>query len=249
MSKPSLAIQTLPTSERPRERCLEKGPESLSLRECLALLINSGPPGHGCLGLANQLLKLPGDGLSEGEQERAFFNAMEISGQAHLQALRGLGPSAQARVLAAFELGRRYYVRRFQENQPGKRLVDFPGQAQKQISSELRNASQEWLGFVPWYRNRGEMGPLCIVEKGVRTHVNIEPAELFARLLALRPTGFFLFHNHPGGSLEASPPDVDITLRIQEMAELLGLRFLGHGIVSPAGESWVPVKSLRLAKT
>ena len=76
----------------------------------------------------------------------------------------------------------------------------------ERISASLRRECQEWLGFVPVHRG-GELGHFCLVERGVRTHVNIEPAELFARILALRPVGFYLFHNHPSGDLTPSEED------------------------------------------
>jgi DNA repair protein RadC len=70
----------------------------------------------------------------------------------------------------------------------------------------------------------------------VRTHVNVEPSELFARVLALRPRGFFLFHNHPSGTLSASGPDLHLTQRVKSTAQQLGLDFLGHWIVTAQGE-------------
>ena len=55
----------VPATERPRERCLEKGARSLSIRECLALILNSGPKGKGSLGLSLEILDRPGTGMDE----------------------------------------------------------------------------------------------------------------------------------------------------------------------------------------
>ena len=192
-------LSDLFVSERPRERCLSQGPKCLSLRECIALILGSGPRGKGCLGLAKEVLHSPGEGLASEDEERAFFTAMEVSGTAHLKGLSGLGAAGQARILAAFELGRRYALYRERTKSQGRsrhKLDVIAKQALERINTDLRNEPQEWLGFVPLYRS-GDLGELCLVERGVRTHVNIDPAELFARLLALRPSGFFLFHNHP----------------------------------------------------
>lgn len=234
-------ILATPLSERPRERCLRQGAHVLSLRECVALLIHSGPPRVGSLGLAMALLHRPGQTLSENEQERAFFCALETSGLAHLQGIDGLGPAAQARILAAFELGRRYSLHRLRaQTPPALRPKGLRMAAHRQIDDSLRLSAQEWLGFVPVYRDRG-VGSFHLVERGVRTHVNFDPVELFARLLSLRPSGFFLFHNHPGGTLEPSLTDLDLTERIRQVAERLGISFLGHGIVTPEELNWVPL--------
>lgn len=240
-------IREIPASERPRERCLEKGPESLSLRECLALLLHSGPRGGGSLGLAQELLDRPGRGLSEREQERALFTALEATGAAHLMELSGLGDACRARLLAAFELARRYAVHRDRSRPfaPGRAGLRFRPRdpqewALEHVDPARRAAAHEWLGFVPYYRAQGP-GELCIVERGARTHVNVDPAELFARILALRPAGFHLFHNHPSGDLTPSPSDFDLTHRVAQVARSLGISLLGHAIVTPNGERWIDV--------
>jgi DNA repair protein RadC len=234
-------IENIRSEERPRERCLSWGPQCLSLRECIALVLNSGPPKIGCLGLATAILQRQGSGLKTEEEERAFFSAMEISPNAHLSEIRGLGPAGRARLLAAFELGRRYSI--FRERTAVSPETATKGgqqgdEALSRIPQELRSEPQEWLGFVPRYRN-GQVGQFCLVERGVRTHVNVDPMELFARLLALRPSGFFLFHNHPSGDLNASSEDQTLTSRVAELSGSFGMRLLGHGIVAARGEAWV----------
>lgn len=237
-------IENTPPSERPRERLLSQGPRCLSLRECIAVILGSGPPGQGALGMAAAVLGRPGEGLSEGESERAFFTALEASAHAHLSGLAGLGDAGRSRVLAAFEIGRRYsdfrernrtstqFSRKELERKP------LPERALAQVGENWRCDSREWLGFVPLFRN-GTLGQLGIVELGTRTHVNTDPAELFARILALRPSGFFLFHNHPSGDLTPSQPDVDLTQKVSRVGSSLGTRLLGHAIVGRKGERWV----------
>ena len=240
-------VANLPDQERPRERCLEVGPSALSLRECIALVLGSGPPGTGCLGLAQNILNRPGAGLDPIEEERAFFMNMESCGRSHLAEIPGLGPAGQAKLLAALEMGRRYALFRSaygrmskveeSKDQPPS-LVQLSLQALKKVSERARNEPHEWFGFVPVYR-AGEIGQLCLVERGSRTHVNLDPVEIFARLLSLRPQGLFLVHNHPSGNSNPSPQDRELTARIQEVATTFGIQLLGHWVVSPYEESWI----------
>lgn len=235
-------IDSTPAPERPRERCLSQGAGCLSLRECLALILSSGPRGEGCLGLARMILERPGFGLDESAQERVFFMAMEVSAFAHLEGIRGMGPAARARILAAFELGRRYALFREERSSsfpsPQKHPIDPKARALACVSPALRCEAREWLGFVPLYEG-GRLGTLCLVERGVRTHVNIEPSELFARVLALRPRGIILFHNHPSGELAASEADRHLTYRVFLLGRSLGVLVQGHWIVAAKGETWI----------
>ncbi len=240
-------ILSLPTHERPRERCLEMGPQCLSLRECLALILGSGPSPIGCLGLAWKILNQPGN-LSPKEQDHAFFTAMEISGRAYLNNCSGLGPAGQAKILAAFEIGRRYAVYRCHQQQTHDKS-SYPlliKQALKKISYQERMQPQEWIGFVPLHRT-GKLGDFCLVERGARTHVNCDPAELFARILALRPRGIFLFHNHPSGIPTPSTQDLDLTQKVEELSQVFGLQFYGHWIVTPETEFWIPSDLVRIS--
>jgi len=147
---PLILIESTPLSERPRERCLQTGTACLSLRECLALILGSGPPGIGCLGLAHLILTRPGPGMSPSDEERAFFTALELTGMTHLQGFHGLGPSGQAKILAAFELAKRYVFYRMQKSTVQKNTIShLANQALTCISQKLRAEVQEWFGFLP----------------------------------------------------------------------------------------------------
>ncbi len=235
-------IETLLASERPRERCLSQGASCLSLRECLAVILGTGPSGLGCLGVADAIVRRPGKDLPEPDMERAFFIAMESLGTAHLEEIAGLGNAGKARLLAAFELGRRYAryrerARKENDQRPAQRL-GLPERACDRVPWELRTDAHEWLGFVPVYQNR-TLGQLCVFERGLRTHVNTDPVQLFARLLALRPFGFYLFHNHPSGDLTSSEADRDLTRRIEQLASFFGIKLLGHAIVCARENRWI----------
>lgn len=216
-----MRVADQPEKERPRERLLSEGPSVLSLRECLAVLLGSGPPQVGCLGLAQQIL--------ERMPEEQLFASIDGAGATVLSDLRGLGPAGRARLLAAFELARRFAA--FEKEKKKKaRASGIPGRAIAKIPLELRRASREWLGFVPVYSN-GRVGAFCLVELGLRSHVHFDPTELFGRLLPLRSAGFFLFHNHPSGRLRPSRSDRDLTSWVARLSLDLGIQFGGHWIV------------------
>ena len=237
----SSLMRLIPASERPRERCLEKGAASLSLRECLAVLIGTGNAGGGCLEAASTILERFGPGMPEPELQRALFTALEGSPESCFVSVGGLNRAGRARLLAAFELARRYSMLKMAaaRNAPrGQRYLDmYVREATARVPLEFRTCPKEWLAFVPVFAT-GEVGEFCVVERGTRTHVNFDPAELFARVLALRPRGFFLFHNHPSGNPHPSTEDLDLTRRVRRAATELGTRLYGHKIITPSGEGW-----------
>jgi len=87
-------IADLPADERPRERMLLHGAQTLSNAELIAILLGSGLRGKNAIQLARDLLS---DGLES-------LRRRETS---HLAKTAGVGPAKAARVAAAFELARR----------------------------------------------------------------------------------------------------------------------------------------------
>jgi DNA repair protein RadC len=189
-------------------------------------------------------------GLLEPEQEIAFFTALESEDLSYLKSIPGLGPAGQARLLATFELGKRYMQYRscqyHSENRglgpdyKQQNIPDLAYSALAQVPGRYRIEPKEWFGFVPFYKNQ-TLGGLSCVERGTRTHVNIDPVELFARLLVLRPKGFFLFHNHPSGDPEPSLEDQILTQTVDHLSHQFGVQLLGHWIVTIETDRFIRV--------
>ncbi len=240
--------------ELPRERMARAGPEALTLAECLAVLLGTAPRNNsktpsdegvpGSLILARELVASPGSGLPTREQERAFFQRMELSGPGAFGKIQGLGPVQRAKLMAAFELGRRYALHRTRSDavamdSSSKTLRE---RASRSVPSECRLSPREVIGFVPLYpSSSGALvpGDFCWVETGARTGVQFEPAELFARVLALKPRAFFLFHNHPSGDPTPSTQDQELTERVLHTANALNIPCLGHAVVTARDTKWI----------
>lgn len=74
-----------------------------------------------------------------------------------------------------------------------------------------------------------------IVTIGTLNEAHFGAREVFKTALMASAAGILLAHNHPSGHLEPSHCDRAITKRMQQAAELLGLRFVDHLIVTPDG--------------
>ncbi len=240
-------LQKIQSSERPRERCLRFGAGVLSLNECLQVIIGTGRSGKGVVELVEEFLsRYSHSQWTDEQKERAFFQAGEKSFPllSIASTLKGLGPAARARILCGWELGRRYHAYRAQmdlhRKHNGKSASETPeepneGRAPLRIPAQYRSASHEWLGMLPIFE-KNRVGEFSVLEYGLRNHLIFDPREVFARILSLRPMGFYLVHNHPSGPLQASAQDLDLTRKFQGICNSLGLVFLGHWIVTETEE-------------
>lgn len=247
-------IQQLPEEERPRERLFNHGAQVLSLRECVALLLGSGPIHEGSLGLAARICDFASKSDQPWEAESFFFEFLDDPHlkPSQLSALfKGLGIAGATRLLATMEIARRYHSLKNKDSRHTRRVppqskfddsMSGPGplayRALRQIPERVRNASVEHLGFVP-LADLEQVGNYYEIDRGMRTHVNTDPIEIFRKILLLRSPAFFLVHNHPSGNHFPSEADRRLTHHVARTSEALTLRCLGHWIVSSQGESWL----------
>lgn len=230
-------------SETALGRCLKHGPQTLSLRECLAVVLGEGDGrSESDQVQTRKVWSRITASLGDRDQERALFLALEELGTLASAQRSPLYAAARARLVAAFEIGRRYHLHRKEVADGGLANMtseeNFTFTALSRVSLELRADTREWLGFVPVYGS-GRMGDLCLVERGARTHVNFEPADLFGKLLAIKPRAFYLFHNHPSNILVPSLEDLRLTVQIRKMAKPFNLSLRAHWIVTSEGQCLV----------
>ena len=74
-----------------------------------------------------------------------------------------------------------------------------------------------------------------VVSIGSLTASVVHPRETFKCAVVGNAESIFVCHNHPSGSPEPSPEDIEITERLRECGDLLGIRLIDHVIV--AGDS------------
>jgi len=210
-----LTIKKMAAELRPRERLAAHGVQSLSDAELLAILLRSGTVTVTAIDLANQILSRFGGlrGLAE-------------AGIEELQAVKGVGPAKSAEVRAAFELGRRAACR------PGEwqPTVRTPEEAAGLVMEEMRYFDREhFWALVLNTKNR-----VLAVEKvsvGTLNSSGVHPRELFKNAIRRSAAAVILIHNHPSGDPTPSPQDVELTQRLFEAGEIVGIRVLDHIVI------------------
>lgn len=98
----------------------------------------------------------------------------------------------------------------------------------------IRRRSQESLAVLT-LNGANEVIENRIVTTGLLDSNQVHPREVFAPAITDRAASILLSHNHPSGTLYASPEDIALARRLMRAGELLGIRVLDHLIVTTDG--------------
>jgi DNA repair protein RadC len=198
---------------RPREKLLVEGPESLSDRELLAVLLNTGIQGKNVDVLADELVGL----LDRGKN---------IPPVKELAGLSGLGAAKACAVAAMLEFGRRRWG-------PGGSRIRFPEDVFNLIRHYGDRRQERFICIS--LNGAHEVIAVRVVTVGLVNRTIVHPREVFSDPLQDRASAVCVAHNHPSGKLVPSGEDDDITFRLKEAADILGINFLDHIIFSGEG--------------
>lgn len=193
-----------------REKILEKGCHAVSDIELVAAIIGNGTKQNSVVSLAQQILE-----VLDTSKETPELHA--------ITSIQGIGPAQSCRVLAAYELG--------------KRLFGI-------TSKKIAGPCDIWDAIKHLADRHREQFILCtlngaqaliqvhIISIGIINKTIVHPREIFAEALNDRACAIVVAHNHPSGRLEASLEDIEITKRIKQTGELVGIPLLDHIIFS-----------------
>ncbi len=208
-----------PALERPRERLDALGPSALRDGELLALLLRTGGGGLDVEAVATTLL----------ERHGGLRGLARVS-RRELWAATGIGPAKSASLLAAFEIARRLAARRLRAGA----AVRCPEDVYKHFHPRLRDVPHECFHVV-LLDGRHRVMREEVVSQGTLTASLVHPREVFRSALRESAAALILVHNHPSGDPTPSREDREVTARLADAGELLGVRVLDHVIVAEGG--------------
>ena len=215
--QPTILRDARPPREGPRERLDEQGASFVSDADLLAMLLGTGMRGEGVEALAVRLLAT---------RSLADLARMEVDA---LASVHGVGRAKAARVVAAFELGRRALS---------------PGPAPTRIRSaddvdrllRARLVHHEVEHFIALSLDaRHRVVAEHWLAKGTMTSCAISIADVFRVLVRVAAPNVIFVHNHPSGDAAPSGDDLALTQRLIAAGELLGIRVLDHIILARDG--------------
>jgi DNA repair protein RadC len=224
-----MSVKDLPAEARPREKLLARGPSALSDAELLALLLRTGIAGKGVLQMADELLRIRGNG--DTQQPSSGFGG--IAGLLHatpddLRKVKGLGPAKRAELLAVLELARRAVAQRLQE----RTVLADPAAVKQYLQLHLAHRAHEVFA-VCFLDAQNKLVATEELFRGTLTQTSVYPREVALRALHHHAAAVVLAHNHPSGAVQPSAADMALTQNLRAALALLDVRVLDHIIVAP----------------
>lgn len=211
----TLMIRDFPQDERPRERFVSNGPQSLSNHELVALLLRTGTSQESVLQLSNRLL--------------THFEGLRLLKAATLEEMteiKGIGLAKAIQVLAAVELGRRIANLAYDD----RYVIRSPEDGAKYVMNDMRFLSQEH--FVCLYLNtKNQVMHKQTIFIGSLNASIVHPREVYKEALKRSAASVICIHNHPSGDPTPSREDIEVTKRLVEVGKIIGIELLDHLII------------------
>ncbi len=229
MSNCSYSIQQIPEQDRPRERLLRHGAESLSSAELIAIILGSGTKTTPILQLAQDVI------TRFGTVKRLAEATVE-----ELCEIKGIGPAKAIQLRASLSLG----LRASNGVLPVKRRIHGPSDAYEILRGELEHEKRE-LFVTILVDVRGYVINHQIVSIGTLSSAPIHPREVFYPAIRHKAASILLAHNHPSGDPTPSKEDFDITKMLVEAGSLMGIPVNDHIIIAEQGYISLREKGLK----
>ncbi|EKF9988748.1 DNA repair protein RadC [Vibrio cholerae] len=208
-------LKDLPAESMPREKLLQRGPQSLSDAELLAIFLRTGTHGMNVLALADLLLRDFGS-------LRALFCASKEQFCRH----KGLGEAKFVQLQAVLEMTQRYLAETLKRGD----ALTSPQQTKLYLSSVLRDRQREAF-YILFLDNQHRVIRDEILFEGTIDAASVYPREVVKRALHHNAAAVILAHNHPSGVAEPSQADRRITERLRDALGLVEIRVLDHFVV------------------
>ena len=210
-----MMIRDVHIADRPRERLIRQGAESLSNQELIAILLRTGTKQESVLVLANRILS-----SFDKIQDLKYATIEEM------MQVKGVGQAKAVQLLAAAEIGKRLY----RKHSEGRYTITSPEDAAAYLMTDMSSLNQEH--FVVLFLNvKNEVLHKQTIFIGSLNSSIVHPREIFREAVKRSAASIIVAHNHPSGNPSPSPEDIEVTKRLIEAGSIMGIEMLDHVII------------------
>ncbi len=212
-----LSIKTWAEDDRPREKLLLKGRQSLSDAELIAILIGSGNKTESAVDVSKRILSSIDNKLEK----------LSLLSVTDLKKFNGMGDAKAISIIAAMELAKR---KNSSASDTNSMKITSSADAYRIIRSELDELPHEEFYILLLNRSNVVIKKEQISRGGMHATI-VDPKIVFKVAVNTGASGIILAHNHPSGAVKPSEQDVRLTKKLKEGANFLDIALLDHIIV------------------
>lgn len=212
-----MSIKFLAEDDRPREKFLLKGKNSLSDSELLAIIMGSGNKEETAVELARKILASVNNN----------WHQLSLLSVKDLTKFKGIGEVKAISIASALEIGRR----RASQEIPEKPMISSSNDAYQILKNHLSDLRTEEFWAVFLNQSNKVIHISQLTQGGISQSI-VDVRIVFKTALDHFSTGIIVAHNHPSGNLKPSKEDIDITQKIKEAGKLMNIQLLDHLIIT-----------------
>lgn len=205
--------------ERPREMLIKHGPENLPLSKLLAIILRTGKEGMSAEELAKILLNNFGS-----------LRALDSAPVSELSKIKGIGIAKAVEIKAALEIGKRLYKESAEKKKRLKTPEDVINYVSEYYAPYLRDKDKEYF-YVLYLDSKNKPIDNIEISRGNVNTTIVDPKEIVKFASLKSALSIILIHNHPSGETMPSQNDIELTERIINACNIIGVKVLDHIIV------------------
>ena len=216
-----MTITDWPVLERPRERLLDQGAETLSDAELLAIFLRTGVKGKSAVDLARDLLN--------------EFGGLRNLLQADLKTFcksKGLGEAKFVQLQACLEMARRY----LRESMDREGPLANPDNAKKFLLMRMRDYDKEIFACM-FLDTKNSVIAFEELFSGTLHSAEVHPREVIKRALNYNAHSIIFAHNHPSGNSKLSQSDIELTKMLRDALKVMEIKVLDHLVIGDTVQS------------
>ena len=212
-----MSIKFLAEDDRPREKFLLKGRNSLSDSELLAIIMGSGSRDETAVELARKILA----SVDNNWHQLSLLTIKDLT------KFKGVGEVKAISIATALEIGKR----RASQEIPEKPQISSSNDAYQILKFHLAELRTEEFWAIFLNQSNKVIHISQLTQGGINQSI-VDIRIIFKNALDHFATGIIVAHNHPSGNLKPSSEDIHMTKKIKEAGVLMNIQLLDHLIIT-----------------
>ena len=209
-----MMVRDYPLEERPRERMIKEGAEKLTNQELIAILLRTGTKNESVFELSSRILK-----------EIGSLRRLTDASVEELTLIRGIGQAKAVQIMAGIELGRRVA-----QKQEELLTIRSPQDAAGYLT-ELLCLDQQEKFYCLYLNTKNQVVFEKTIFVGSLNASIVHPREVYKEAVKWSAASIIVCHNHPSGDPTPSREDIEVTKRLIDAGEMIGIECLDHLII------------------